>query len=77
VVVASDATHLYGNIERQIPFPAVYNVGDMMEAYRRIYSLADAPRLVIPGHDPQVLQRFPAASRELEGWVVRLDGDQR
>jgi glyoxylase-like metal-dependent hydrolase (beta-lactamase superfamily II) len=77
MVLASDASHFYANIETKRPFPAVYNVGDMMEAYRRIYSLADAPQLVIPGHDPQVLQRFPAASRELEGWVVRLDGDQR
>jgi glyoxylase-like metal-dependent hydrolase (beta-lactamase superfamily II) len=77
MVLASDASHFYANIETKRPFPAVYNVGDMMEAYRRIYSLADAPQLVIPGHDPQVLQRFPAASRELEGWVVRLDGAQR
>jgi hypothetical protein len=28
---------------------------------------------VIPGHDPQVLERYPAPSRELEGIVARLD----
>jgi glyoxylase-like metal-dependent hydrolase (beta-lactamase superfamily II) len=48
----------------------------MMDAYQRIYSLADKPELVIPGHDPQVLERFPSA-RGHEGWIVRLDGDQR
>lgn len=77
MVLASDASHFYANIEGKRPFPAVYHVGDMLEAFQRIYSLADKPELVIPGHDPQVLQRFPAASREHEGWIVRLDGDMR
>jgi hypothetical protein len=27
----------------------------------------------VPGHDPAVMARYPAAKRELEGWVVRLD----
>lgn len=73
MVLASDASHLYANIEQQRPFPAVYNVGDMLEGFSRVYSLADAPELVVPGHDPQVLQRFSAGSREHEGWIVRLD----
>ena len=73
LVLASDASHLYANIEQQRPFPAVYNVGDMLEGYRRIYSLADAPAMVVPGHDPDVLRRFPAMSRAHEGWIVRLD----
>lgn len=77
MVLASDATHLYANIEQKRPFPIVYNVGDMLEAYGRIYALADSPQLVIPGHDPEVLKRFPAMSREHEGWIARLDGGPR
>lgn len=77
MVLASDASHFYANMESKRPFPAVYNLGDMLEAYQRLHALADAPQLVIPGHDPQVLQRFPAAHRDHEGWIVRLDGDQR
>lgn len=73
VVVASDATHLYGNIEHQIPFPAVYNVGDMLEGHKRVRSLADSSRHIIPGHDPQVMLRYPALSPQTEGKVVRLD----
>lgn len=73
VVVASDATHLYGNIERQVPFPAVYNVGDMLEGHKLVRSLADSPHHIIPGHDPQVMQRYPAPTPETEGKVVRLD----
>ncbi|OGB01287.1 MAG: MBL fold hydrolase [Burkholderiales bacterium RIFCSPHIGHO2_12_FULL_61_11] len=77
LLLASDASHLYANIEQHRPFPVVYNVGDMLEAYARLYSLADAPQLVIPGHDPDVLKRFPAGCREHEDWIVRLDGGMR
>ena len=77
MVLASDASHLYANMEQDRPFPAVYHVGDMLEGYKRLYSLADSRELVIPGHDPDVLKRFPAASRELDGWVVKLDAAQR
>ena len=77
MVLASDASHLYANMEQVRPFPVVYNVGDMIEGYRRLNSLAARPELVIPGHDPDVLKRFPAADRELEGWVARLDGGMR
>jgi glyoxylase-like metal-dependent hydrolase (beta-lactamase superfamily II) len=75
VVLASDASHLYANMEQQRPFPAVYNVGDMLEGYARVHALADSPTHVIPGHDPEVLVRFPSARKDLEGWIVRLDGD--
>jgi glyoxylase-like metal-dependent hydrolase (beta-lactamase superfamily II) len=73
VVVASDATHLYGNIERGIPFPIVYNVGDMLEAYQLVRSLADSPQHIIPGHDPLVMDYYPALSPETQGKVARLD----
>ncbi|MEE1554910.1 MAG: N-acyl homoserine lactonase family protein, partial [Alphaproteobacteria bacterium] len=28
---------------------------------------------IVPGHDPDVLQRYPAPRPELEGIVARLD----
>jgi glyoxylase-like metal-dependent hydrolase (beta-lactamase superfamily II) len=73
VVLASDASHLYANMERGIPYPIAHNVGDVMEGYRRAYELASSREHVIPGHDPLVLARYPAPSPELEGWVARLD----
>lgn len=73
VVVASDATHLYANIERGAPFPVVYNVADMFEGYRIVRELADSADHVVPGHDPLVMQRYPAPSADLQGIVVRLD----
>ncbi|CAN5391086.1 N-acyl homoserine lactonase family protein [soil metagenome] len=73
VVVASDATHLYGNIGRGIPFTAVYSVGDMMQGFDTVRALADSDDHIIPGHDPQVMQRYPAPDPSLQGKVVRLD----
>ncbi|KER69993.1 metallo-beta-lactamase [Burkholderia cepacia] len=75
VVLASDAAHLYANIERDRPFPGIYNLADMLEAYRTAYRLAGSPAHVIPGHDPAVLTRYPAASNETHGWIARVDVD--
>lgn len=73
IVLASDASHYYENMETGRPFPIVFNVGDYLDAYPRMLELADDPRLVVPGHDPQVLTRYPAASSNTEGVAVRLD----
>jgi len=73
VVLASDSSHFYANLAEQRPFPIVYNVGDMVDGWRRARSLAESDAHVIPGHDPLVMQRYPAASKALEGLVARLD----
>ena len=73
VVLASDASHFYANLEQSRPFPIVWSVADMVEGYRRIRELAASPAHIIPGHDPLVLERYPAPERKLEGIVVRLD----
>jgi glyoxylase-like metal-dependent hydrolase (beta-lactamase superfamily II) len=73
VVLASDASHLYANMEQTRPFPIVWSVADMVEGYAKLRSLAASPAHVIPGHDPLVLERYPAPSKELQGIVVRLD----
>lgn len=73
VVLASDATHYYANIGRGLPFPIVYNVGDLLEGYQLVKRLADGPTHIIPGHDPQILKLFPPASEETQGWIARVD----
>lgn len=73
VVLASDASHLYANMEQGRPFPIVYNVGDMLEGYSQLRELAESPDHVIPGHDPEVLRRYPAPNESLKGWIARLD----
>lgn len=73
VVLASDASHFYANMEQTRPFPIVFDVADMVEGYARMRSLAESPAHIIPGHDPLVMQRYPAPSPALEGIAVRLD----
>jgi len=73
IVLASDAAHLYDNFEKRRPFPIVYNIAEMLEGFDLLYRLADSPAHIIPGHDPLVMQRYPAAKPGLEGVAVRLD----
>jgi glyoxylase-like metal-dependent hydrolase (beta-lactamase superfamily II) len=73
VVLASDASHFYANMEQGRPYPIVYSVAETLEGYRRAYRLASSRDHVIPGHDPLVLERYPAPATPLKGWVARLD----
>lgn len=73
VVLASDASHFYANMEQKRPFPIVYNLADMMEGYAVLEELASSHEHIVPGHDPLVLQRYPTAKAGLEGIAVRLD----
>jgi glyoxylase-like metal-dependent hydrolase (beta-lactamase superfamily II) len=73
MVLASDASHFYANMEEIRPFPIVWSVADMVEGYRKLQRLADSPAHIIPGHDPLVLERYRAPSGALQGVVARLD----
>ena len=72
MVLASDASHFYANMEQVRPFPIVWSVADMVEGYAKLRSLAESPAHIIPGHDPLVMQRYPAVPG-LDGIAVRLD----
>jgi glyoxylase-like metal-dependent hydrolase (beta-lactamase superfamily II) len=72
LVLAVDAAHYYANIERENPFPILYDLGAMIQGWRRARQLAGGDdSLVIPGHDPLVRTRFPAMDDA--GEVLRLD----
>lgn len=74
VVLASDAAHFYANWQQRRPFPIVASVPDYLEALRRIEALADSAQHIIPGHDPEVLSRYPRALPG-DADIVRLDLD--
>ncbi|WP_256991020.1 N-acyl homoserine lactonase family protein [Rhodococcus sp. 06-235-1A] len=63
VVLASDASHFYENIESDSPFAILHHLPDMFGAFDRIKELADGPGHIVPGHDPLVAERFPAVDR--------------
>ena len=71
VVLASDATHFYANIGEDRPYSIVSDLAQMYGAFDIVRSLADSPAHVVPGHDPLVMERFPA-EEGLEGVAVRI-----
>jgi glyoxylase-like metal-dependent hydrolase (beta-lactamase superfamily II) len=72
VVLASDASHYYGNMQRKNPFPILYNLGDMMEGWEIVKRLAGHPDRAIPGHDPIVTEIYPRASDKVDAYALHL-----
>jgi len=73
VVLASDTAHYYESFEQETPFQTHENLFEMLESHRKLRALAPDNAHIVPGHDPDVLQRYPAPRPELEGIVARLD----
>jgi glyoxylase-like metal-dependent hydrolase (beta-lactamase superfamily II) len=57
-VVASDASHYYRNFAERIPFNTLQDLPRMYAAFAKIRELASSEDLVLPGHDPLVLERL-------------------
>ena len=72
VVLASDATHFYANMDEDRPFPLVTDLEAMLAGYRRLVVIADSIDHVVPGHDPLVMQQYPLV-HSLNPLAVRLD----
>jgi glyoxylase-like metal-dependent hydrolase (beta-lactamase superfamily II) len=75
VVLASDSSHYYENVEKGRVFSIVDSAGEVLEGYRRLRELASRPELITPGHDPLVIRRYPPSHDRLNGLAVRLDVD--
>lgn len=73
VVLASDAAHYYETFETKKPFVIVADMEDMLKGYDTLVRLGGDTKRVVPGHDPLVLQRYPALSAATAGAVHRLD----
>jgi len=61
VVLASDNVYLYENLEKHAAIAQTLDAKLNLAAQDRMKQLAFSPRLIVPGHDPAVFQRFPAA----------------
>ena len=59
VVLASDVTHFYENMESGRPFTTAWHIGEMLEGFETLKDLAPSPQHIIPGHDPEVMRRYP------------------
>ncbi len=60
VVLASDNMYLYQNLDKHLPIAQTLDATSNLKAQDRMRSLASTPRLIVPGHDPQEFDRFPA-----------------
>ena len=72
LVLASDASHYLANMQQGRPFPIVADVDEMIVGWDTLRNLADSPDLIIPGHDPVVMEAFAAPAPQMQGIVVKL-----
>lgn len=70
LVLASDAAHFYENFERRKPFPIVVDLQEMLDGFVTLERLASRGNLIVPGHDPLVMEIFPTG---IADHIVRLD----
>jgi glyoxylase-like metal-dependent hydrolase (beta-lactamase superfamily II) len=59
MVIASDNLYLYENLDKHVPIAQTFDAKANLAAQDRMKQLATSPRLIIPGHDPEVFVRFP------------------
>jgi glyoxylase-like metal-dependent hydrolase (beta-lactamase superfamily II) len=62
VVLASDNMYLYENLEKHLPIAQTLDADSNLRAQDRMKQIATESRLVIPGHDPAVFDKFQKAS---------------
>jgi glyoxylase-like metal-dependent hydrolase (beta-lactamase superfamily II) len=75
VVLASDSSHFYENLQSNRPFVAAVDLGAVLDSFRKVERLAESRRHIVPGHDPLVMRRYSSPSSALQDIVVRLDLD--
>lgn len=67
VVLASDAVHLYEELELERPFSVMVNLREMVEGYGLLKRLRDDGATIVPGHDPLVTERYPDLGGDAAG----------
>jgi glyoxylase-like metal-dependent hydrolase (beta-lactamase superfamily II) len=61
-VIASDNLYLYENLDRRVAIAQTLDASSNLRAQERMLQVASDPRLIVPGHDPAVFERFPLAA---------------
>ena len=73
VVVASDNAYLFRNLAEKRAIAQTLDASSNLAAQARMLEIAGSPARVIPGHDPEVFNRFPVVAPG----VVRIAGAAR
>ncbi|HXR13353.1 MAG TPA: N-acyl homoserine lactonase family protein [Solirubrobacteraceae bacterium] len=72
VVLASDAVHLYEELELERPFSVMVNLREMYEGYALLKRLRTEGASIVPGHDPLVTERYPDLGGDAAGLAFQL-----
>jgi glyoxylase-like metal-dependent hydrolase (beta-lactamase superfamily II) len=62
VILASDNMYLYENLQKHVPIAQTLDAASNLRAQDRMKELAASPRLIVPGHDLAVFEKFPKVS---------------
>ena len=57
-IFTSDNVYLYENLDKHAPIAQTLDAASNLKAQDRVRALAANPRLIVPGHDPAVFERF-------------------
>lgn len=68
VMLASDDSWFYYNLDHELSVSLVRDPDAYIKQLRRMKTQVSNPDLIIPGHDPEVMERFP----EVAEGVVRI-----
>ena len=69
VVLASDNMYLYENLDEHKAIAQTLDAVSNLRTQDRMRALAASPKLLVPGHDAAVFDRFPRVSPH----IVRID----
>ena len=69
VVLASDASWSYYNLDHLVSIPLIIDSIAYVNALKRMKTMVSDPDLIIPGHDDLVFQKFP----KVADGIVRIE----
>jgi glyoxylase-like metal-dependent hydrolase (beta-lactamase superfamily II) len=77
VLLTSDATHYYEELEQDMPFLVVADLEAMYRGFDYMNQLiADRDAILVPGHDPAVLDRHRRLDGPMGEFVAVIGGQQ-
>ena len=71
-MLASDAVHFYEELERDRPFGVIANLAEMYEGYDTLRELAGPGAHLVPGHDAEVMTRYPRVEGPAADFAVEI-----
>jgi glyoxylase-like metal-dependent hydrolase (beta-lactamase superfamily II) len=69
VVCTGDAVYTNRNLDEDIPLGFGYNLVQMLESFTKIRGILGDKGILVPGHDPGIMDRFPKVTDN----IVRID----